>query len=252
MTTRQPLASLLLVATVLLAGCLAPVQSFESAGDGPQPAVRTIGAANATHVSVTGSGTISAEADLALVRVSVTALADSADEARQQVAADADRMTAALRDAGVDDDAVTTLSYRIAPEYDASPDGRELVGYRAIHAFSVEVAPADAGRVVDLAVGNGADTVDGVAFTLTDETRADLREQALAQAVERARADADAVAAAADLSITEVHRVDVGGDYVPYGTAVREVTGGDAGAGTVIEPGPVTVRASVSVTYVAE
>ena len=250
MHSRKTLAALLLVATILLAGCLGPVQPFESTGDDPQPAVRTTDAGNATHVSVTGTGTVSADADLALVRVAVTATAESADEARAQVADDADRMTAALRDAGVADDAVTTLSYRIAPEYDASPDGRELVGYRAVHAFEVEVAPADAGRVVDVAVGNGADTVDGVAFTLTDETRADLREQALTEAVERARADADAVAAAAGLSVTEVHRIDVGNEYVPYAPVVREAAGGDAG--TVLEPGPVTVSASVSVTYVAE
>lgn len=224
---------------LVLAGCSGPLQSADSGA-----------AADATTVDVTGTGQASADADLALVFVSVTARADTAEEARSIVAADVDRVRSALRASGVPDDAVTTASFRVSPRYDASERDPRLVGYTAVHAFRIEVAPDRAGEVIDLAVGNGADEVDGVRFTLRDETRAELRERALTRAVETARADADTVAAAADLTVTGVSQVSTSGGFAPaFDARVDEAAGGGA---TTLEPGPVTVTATVSVTYTAE
>ena len=236
-----------LAVLALLAGCIAPLQS--------QPGT-TDGAADAPTVSVTGTGEITADADLAVIMVSVVATADTADAARQQVADDAERMREALRDAGVADENVTTASYRISSEYRYEENGKEptVTGYRAVHAFEIEVAPADAGDVVDAAVANGASRVDGVQFTLTDETRASLRADAIAQAMSKARADADAVAAAESLEVTGLHTASTGPDYVPYAETRYEsaADAGGAGASTAFEPGPVTVTATVQVTYTVE
>lgn len=256
MSTRTVATALVLVATVLLAGCAGPFQvtenqtdSLRSGSAGSALQVTTSESSGPT-IAVTGAGEASAEADLAVIRVSVTALADSADEARGQVASDANRLTSALADAGVPAADVTTVYFAIQPQYDYTDSDRDIVGYRAVHAFSVEVAPEDAGRIVDVAVGSGASQVDGVSFTLTDETRAELREQALTEAVTAARADADVVAAAAGLSVTGVQTISVGGGVTPYPVVYAE----DARAGsaaTSFQPGPVSVTATVSVTYSA-
>lgn len=253
MRSRQLLATLLVASLLVLSGCLGAFQPAASNTDAGGAVVQATNAtvANetaATELSVSGTGEVSAEADLAVVFLSVTALADSADSARQQVAVDADNVTAALVDAGVAEDAIQTTSFSISPEYDFSNGTRTLVGYRAVHSFRVEVSPDAAGQVIDVAVGNGADTVDGVSFTLTDETRADLRQQALSAAVRDARTDAETVAGAAGLSITGVERIDVGGDVTPFEPVFREAS---AAGDTTLRPGPVTVTATVSVTYTA-
>lgn len=242
MRQRAYVVPIALAALVLLSGCLAPLQA-----DGGSDA----GASDPATISATGSGEVTAEADLAVVSVSVTATADSADAARQQVATDAERMRQALRDAGIEDDAVETVAYRVNPEYDHSGDSRDIVGYRAVHTYKVEVEPDRAGDVVDVAVGNGADQIDNVAFTLTDETRAELREQAIGNAVDAARTDAEAVASASDLTLGDVRSASTDGGFRPtyYERAALEDT---AGGGTSFEPGPVTVTATVSVTYEAE
>lgn len=88
-------------------------------------------------------------------------------------------------------------------------------------------------------------------FTLTDETRASLREQALTSAVETARADSDTMAAAADLSVTGVRQISTSGGFAPaFDVRFKESVGG--GTVTTLEPGPVTVEATVSITYTAE
>lgn len=230
-----------LAALVLLAGCLAPLQATESS---------TTSTADVPTISVSGTGTTTAAPDLAVVFVSVTATADTADPARQQVANDVQRMRTALREAGVPDDAVTTTSFHISPRYDYREREQTLLGYEAAHSFRIEVAPDRAGAVVDAAVGNGADRVDGVQFTLTDETRESLRSEALTRAMDAARADADTVAAAAGMEVTGVQTASTGGVFVPYAD-VRFAEDAQSGAATVFEPGPVTVTATVSVTYTA-
>lgn len=227
-----------LAGLLLLAGCTAPLQTGAS----------TTAEAGPT-ISTSGTGQLSAEADLAVVSVAVTARADSADDARGQVADGVASVREALAGAGVPEDAVTTAYFAVRPDYhdeDRAPDG-----YRATHALRVETDPARAGEVVDLAVGNGATEVNGVQFTLTDETRDDLRSEALAQAVDRARADADAVAGAADLQITGVESISVGNNYSP-GPFYAEAAADRAGGATSFAPGPVTVSASVSITYTVE
>ncbi len=240
---NRTLIPVALAVLVLLAGCIAPLQTGS-----------TDAASDARTVSVSGTGEVTADADLAVVSVSVIATADTADAARQAVAADAESMRTALRDAGVPDDAVTTESFRIQPQYRNGNGGgenaaeRTLTGYRAVHAFEIEVAPAEAGGVIDVAVANGADRVDGVRFTLTDETRADLRADAIAEAMNAARSDAEAVAAAEGLQLDGLRSASTSPDYVPYADMRYESAGG-GGASTDLEPGPVTVTADVQVTY---
>lgn len=247
---RTALSTLAIAALVLLAGCAAPF-----AADDPVvgQVTTTDTAVSGPVISVSATGSVSAEADLAVVRVSVSTTADSAEAARSTVATDSDRMRAALRDAGVPDDAVRTVNYAIYPQYDYRNEvngGPEIVGYRAVHAYAVEVAPERAGEVVDVAVGNGATTVEGVTFTLADETRAELRAQALEAAMTSARADADAIAGAADLTVTGVHEASTVADY-GYTPVFRAAESADGGAATTFEPGPVTVSATVQVTYTA-
>lgn len=246
MVSRSLTAALVAV-LVLLAGCVgagspsvaAQSGTEETTNDGPTPSV-TVGA----------SATVEAAPDLAVVRVAVEATADSAEEARASVATDAERMRAALRDAGVPDDAVRTEAFSIYPQYDYDGETREreLVGYRAVHAYRIEVAPDRAGEVIDVAVGNGATSVSGVSFTLSDAAEQELRQEALTAAMGNARADAETVAAAAGATLGDARTISTsnGGSVGPF---PAYETRADAGGSTVVEPGTVRVSASVTVVY---
>lgn len=233
--------SILLTAlVVLLAGCTGAVTNATPNGGASD-------SADANSVTASGSETVSAAPDVAVVGVGVEATADSAAEARSRVAADADSLRAALADAGYE---VETVDFRLAPEYDHSAGKREQVGYRAVHVFEFEAEPDAAGDAVDLAVDNGATAVNNVRFELSDEHRAELRKQALEGAVSNARSDAEAVAGAADRSVGTELSMQVGSSgYSPYEVRYAAES---AGGGTSFEPGPVSVTASVTVTYELE
>ncbi|WP_318568390.1 SIMPL domain-containing protein [Salinigranum marinum] len=224
---------------VLLAGCLGPLQTASTTTD-------TTETTDGTTISATGTGSVTADADLAVVSVAVVATADSADAARGQIATDSQRMRTALRDAGVPDDAVSTASFSVFPDYRNGDDPAER-GFRAVHSFRIETDPARAGEIVDVVVANGASEVQGVVFTLTDETRASLRSQAIERAVTAARADADAMAGSVDRSITGVETMSTTGGFAPVERLAAESAAD--GARTTFKPGPVSVSVTVDVTY---
>jgi len=246
MDRTKALPALLVAAMLVFAGCAGttgstPTNSAAAAG---------ANASDVNTVTADGTATVSASPDRAEVTVAVESTADNASAARSQVAADVERLREALTDAGYE---VRTVDFRLSPEYDHRSDERELVGYRAYHALSFETSPDDAGSAVDLAVDNGASAVREVRFTLSDERRAELREEALAAAVNDARGTAETAAGAADRSVGTELSMRVGSAGVsPYDSRVVYETAADAGAATSFDPGPVTVSASVTVTYELE
>lgn len=250
----RPLLPVVFAAMLLLAGCVAPLQTDGGVSAGSDDSK------TAPSISVSGTGTAAADADLAVVSVSVTALEADAESARARVAEDSRALFEALTDAGVDtDEAVRTTAFRISPEYDFREGGRELLGYRAVHAYEIEVSPEQAGTVVDAAVGavsgdgEGEDgiVVDGVQYTLTEETRAEVRAEALEKAVDAARADADTVAGAAGVSVGDVRTISVGADFDPFPQPRFAAEAADSGS-TVLQPGPVEVTATVTISYDVE
>ncbi|WP_254543244.1 SIMPL domain-containing protein [Halomarina pelagica] len=206
-------------------------------------------------VSVTGTGTVEAAPDRAELHLAVVATAESADAARERAAEDAARLREALRAAGVPDDAVETVGYSLGAEYDYGEKRREVVGYRAVHTYRVTLSDVDAaGSVVDAAVENGAARVSSVRFTLSEERREKLRARAIERAMDRARSDAEAVAAAGDLTlggIESASTVDHGLPRPVYAEAAV-AAGSDGGAKTRFDPGRVAVTATVTVDYAIE
>lgn len=110
----------------------------------------------------------------------------------------------------------------------------------------MRVPVTDAGSITDVAVTSGATRVDGVQFTLAEETSQELRNSALEEALTSARTDADVIASATGIEVQAVRSVETVDGSV--GPVFVEDARDD---GTIFDPGPVTVTAHVSVTYEA-
>lgn len=241
-----------IVALVLGASLVSAGVALGDAGGGERARQLATGAGtpSGNAVTVTASGEAETEPDEAVVRVAVEATADDPTVARQRVADNASSMRAALVDLGLPAEAVRTTGFDIyedrvrAPEPGAEP----ATTYRARHAFAVEVEDTGmVGEVIDTAVENGATSIHGVEFTLSEETRQQLRQEAIDEAMSDARTQADAIAAAGGLTITGVDRVRTGGAAGPRPVPMAATA--DAGGGTSIESGAVSVRATVTVVY---
>ena len=225
-----------------LSGCLGTAQQATdtAAGDGVG---RTI--------TVTGSAEMQAAPDRAVIEASVEATGDSAAAVRDALSTRSDSLRQALRNAGLDDDQLTTGRFTIRPEYDRREPGAEPepTGYEGTHTITIEVDDVDAtGDVIDTAIDGGADSIGQIEYTLAESTRESLREDALKAAVDTARDEAAVLAARVDSRVVSVQQLNAaGGGLSP--TYERYAAEDAASGSTALQPDDVTVSASVEATY---
>ena len=209
--------------------------------------------ADGTKLSVTGSGTVLVESDLAIVTVGVQETSKDVLEAQSTVNEKIAAIKPALLDAGVEESEINTDSINIYANYDYSDNTEVIVGYTARNSLSVRTTDMDnVGSLIDAAFAAGANTLDNVQFTVQDDTQA--REQALTMAVEDARRKADVLASAAGLQVASIERISEGGVSV-YDSmrnyAADTVTAAEEsdGAGTLVQAALVSVDATVSMEF---
>lgn len=250
METRHTLAGVAVVAALL---ATAGAATAFSSGGSPVAAQQSQAQMSDT-ITVGASGQVQAEADRAVVRVGVVATGDDIETVREQLSSNASSMRSALEEMGIDGGQVRTAYYDISTNRRYGGGPSEEPEYRALHAFEITVEDPDSvGQVVDTAVTNGANEVDGIEFTLSADRREELRQEALSEAMDSARGEASTIADAEDLTVTGVDRVSTT-EYSsrPYSLDSAGLAANAGGGSTSIDSGPVTVSASVTVVYETE
>ncbi len=217
---------------VLLASLLA-------AQDSPRP----------HFVRASGEAIISAKPDRAEVTIAVSTRAPTAQTASAQNASESARVLSSIKQALGPGGQVKTSGYSLAPQYDYSNGhAPRLTGYEASNSFIVRVDELSLlGKVIDAATASGANNVNGISFTLRDSSA--VREQVLAEAATRARANAEALAKA--LQVQVVGLLEAEPTEAPVlNPLTRLVMAASMAmhAATPIEAGNLEIRASVSVT----
>ena len=228
MKTRiLPIAGLLVLAALLAAASL------------PGPA--SSAAAETGGITVHGTASVAAVPDRAELSFGVESQGKTAKAALAANAAEMRRVIAAVKAAGGTD--VKTQSVSLSPRYDEQNAVQAFVATNAVSATIKEISKA--GALIDAAVDAGANQVYGPSLSRGDQ--GGLYRDALKAAVADARASAQALAAAASLSLGRITAVVEGGGSPPQPYAVAEKAM-DAGS-TPIEPGTQRVTAVVSVTF---
>jgi uncharacterized protein YggE len=220
-------------------------------------------------ITVSGYGTVDTTPDEAVLRLSVVTQAEDVKDASDGNAKKMDACLAALYELGIPEDDAVTSGYRVRPKYNWRDDEENLIGFQVRNSLTVTVRDIEkVGDVISAALGSGANEIDDVTFTVSDERQADLREKAIADAARRASADAASVAKAMGVTIVGPVEISTTGSqfspyrmYMSYDTGYRDemmLTEDIAvptpapmkmGAGPQIQPGDVTVSAQVTVVY---
>jgi len=218
----------------------------------------TAGGTDRRTITVTGVGEVATSPDLAIVTVAVETTAPKATDAARENAQRSERVSAALKALLGKDDKIETSGYSLDPRYAVPPRGEQaeprITGYVARNDVRVQTKKIDAvGALVDAAIAAGANRISGIQFTL--DTRSVQLRTALQKAGAEARAQAEAVATALGVSLKRV--VSASTAAPPFIQPRRVEAFGmraDVAAAppTPIEPGEVTVSATLQVTYEIE
>lgn len=214
---------------------------------------------SSTQLQVSGEGSISVQPDTALLTLSISEKASDAGSAQSAVNEKLAAVLAALQEKGVQEDQIVSQNLSLYPEYTSLAGLTRLSSYTASTTLELKTTLLDElGSYVDAALGAGANELQGVEFSLSNER--EVKRQAIQAALEDAQANAQAIAQAANMDLGALIQVDQGssgGVYVRnYSANVNSVVAGaestDAGAGTSIQSGEVVVTAHVNCLYSAQ
>jgi len=229
-----------LLLTAAAAAVLFAVAAIAGVGR-PAPANGAATQAQPSVVTTTGHGSVTAVPDQAAVTAGVNTRAATAAAALSENAEAMQKVIAALKAAGGTD--VQTQEVSLYPQTD---DRGAVTGYAAQNSVSAKAKIADAGGLVDAAVGAGANTIDGPSLDVSD--RDALYRDALKQAVVDARAKAQALADAGGFTVGSVFSVSEQGS-APQPVFEAAAAGKAAAPSTPIEPGTQDVTADVTVSF---
>lgn len=203
-------------------------------------------------IRVVGEATVTAKPDMAELDVGVISEAKTAEAASADNQKKMDRVIAALKkEVGPGGD-VKTVGYLVTQRYGEvkNPEHRPvIVAYVVTNIVRARISDVKAaGKVVDIALKQGANEVQRLIFTLKNPEP--VQAEALRAAATKARARANALAAALGLKIGNVLSVS-DGDFAqrpaPYAEMSRMKVASDVG--TPIEAGDLEVPATVTVYF---
>ncbi|HZD43084.1 MAG TPA: SIMPL domain-containing protein, partial [Methanomicrobiales archaeon] len=202
-----------------------------------------------------GMGEIKTSPDKVTLSIGVETRGTNVQTAQQQNAQAMTKVIDALVAYGIPNASIKTSGYAVYPEYDYTLKTPKIIQYRVSNMVTVETGRvSETGAIIDLAVANGATNVNSVIFGVSDAKQQELRSDAIKAAMQKARADAEAAASAAGLTISGVDDITISSGYSPYYPPMYSLDSTRAAGESVptpIQPGEVTVTASVTVTYLA-
>ncbi|PYS77167.1 MAG: hypothetical protein DMF66_10760 [Acidobacteria bacterium] len=210
-----------------------------------------------TRVVVTGDATVQAQPDTVILSVAVVTQNASASEAQAENASKTDSVVRAVKSAAGAGAEVKTSGYSVQPQYvykEGAPP--TITSYVVRNSVSVTTGEMDrAGAIIDAASRAGANSIDGLSFTLRRDEQ--VRGQALAAATRVALGKARVVADTLGGRVVRVVEVQEGGGFVrPVlgnlgGVAVNRAAM-TAQTPTPVESGALDIRAEVTLVVEVE
>lgn len=204
------------------------------------------------QIAVTGRGEVKVSPDRATIQVSVQTRAVSAAAAASENATKQQSVLTALRTLGLQTDQLSTINYNVYPEQ-RYEQGKEpvIVAYNVTNTILVDVRKLNqVGPVIDAALSHGANMIASLQFYASNTETA--RRSAIATAIEKARADAEAAARAAHGSLGGLLEINIGAysPPPPRPMMMARVAGGVAQMdSTPINPGEETLSVEVSTRW---
>lgn len=212
-------------------------------------------------VTVTGQGQATVPPDVARVSFSIEHRATTAAAAQTETTKQANAAIAFVREQGIEEKDIKTLSYNISPEYQypspcvpgaiCPPRSPRIVGYQVSQ--TVEVTVRDLDKVNDLIAGLGSQNVQnlyGPSFALDDPTEG--YDAARADAIMKAKKQAAELAKQLGVRLGKIVSFSESSGYYPYPVAYG-MGGGIAETKAAPAPdipsGENTYNATVTITY---
>jgi len=199
-------------------------------------------------VTVNGMGEIKVAPDMATVNIGLKTEDPDADAAQTANADLMSKIVAALKGEGIAETDIKTAQYNLYKTSDYVEGKERKEYYVASNTVNVIVRDIDkVGEIIDVASANGANSINNIAFSISDDSA--YYQEALKLAMTNAKGKANAIMGTfgetATVPVTVVEASN-GGSIVYNESMVRDFA---TNSSTPIESGELTISANVTVTY---
>lgn len=201
-------------------------------------------------VTVSGSGEILTEPDLASLGIGVEARAPTVDAARRQVNDTVRAVLDLTRARSIPEQQVSSAALMVRPDYQWMPESREqkLLGYVVTRQMTIRLTDISMlGEVLEGVLELGINQVNPPIFDTT--ARAELERQALAAAAKDARQRARVLARALDMDLGPAHRIEATGGPVVRPMAERVMAASSADDAGSYQTGEIRIDGRVTASF---
>lgn len=208
---------------------------------------------------MTGHGEVTAVPDTAHVTSGVTTQGATARDALDANTAAMAELISTLKDAGIEARDIQTSGFSVNPNYvyanEPDPNGYQrppkISGYQVFNTVTVRVRDISAlGAVLDRAVTVGANTINGVSFSVADP--ADLYDEARRKAFADAKGKAAVYSDASGVDLNSILSISEGmsvGGPQPQPYMAREMAFSAAAAPVPVQAGELAFAVDVQVEW---
>ena len=203
------------------------------------------------QIVTTSVGEVRVAPDRATISLGVQSRATTAGEAAAQNSRKQRAVIDAIKARGIATEQITTSNFSVIPETRYDREGQappKTTSYLVINTVTAEIRKIDlVGPVIDAALAAGANQVNSLNFGVTAVDS--VRRVALAAAVAKSRADADAMARAAGGSIGSLLEITAMEMYSPPVPIAYSMARSEANQSVPVEPGQEAIRASITARW---
>jgi len=205
-------------------------------------------------IFVSGSATAHTKTDKVIISLGVETTDKTAEKALLSNSKLMNKVMDALKQSGVQQNETSTSAFSIKPNYNYSKygDRGNLSGFTVSNSIQIESSSINnVSQWIDTAVQAGANTVNDVYFSVSEEKLQNIKNMLLKEAVTNAKTKADIVAAASELNVAGIKSITVGEiglPPVPGPVYAKSVTSDEASS-TPILAGEQEVSTTVSIVY---
>ena len=203
---------------------------------------------------VSGSATANTKTDKVTVSLGVETADKTAEKALLSNSNLMNTVIDALKASGLQQNETSTSSFSIKPNYNYSKygDGGNLMGFTVSNLIHIESSNIDSvSQWIDTAVQAGANIVNDIYFSVSEEKLQKIKNVLLKEAVANAKSKADIVAGAAGINVGGIKSImveEIGFPPVP-GPLYSKSVSSDEVSSTPILAGEQEVSTTVSIVY---
>jgi uncharacterized protein len=211
-------------------------------------------------ITVSGTGSVYSQPELAMVNLSVISEAGTVEEAMNDNSEKMNAVISCMKEHGIEDKDLKTTSFNVYPRYEwqestilrQGDSQRVLVGYEVRQSLEVKIRDMDKiGEIIEGGTDAGANQASDLYFTIDEETQKRLEEEAREEAIKQAKSKAKELAEQLEIKLIRISKFNENSSaYSPY--LLRDSVAGMGEKESLapqVQTGENKTEISVSLTY---